>query len=663
MFALPPVSEGAAQMVKIRHDLPRRADGLPDTDAWLASLADGVGGESVETAVGLIHDDRCLEYGLEIAQLLMQLGFDTDSVVTGLLCEAAGSRLLDPAMVGDCVGRGIAGQLEALLRVSSTHVYKLSSSPMLRSQAEDQVDNIRHLLVALIDDPRVAVVKLAERVVALRQAKSAAPDVQRRVANEALRIFAPLAGRLGIWELKWALEDLAFRYLNPAEYKEIAAALDSRREERERSVEAVVAEFKERLTRAGIEADVVGRAKHIYSIWRKMGRKSIDFGQVYDVQAVRVVVERIAQCYAVLGVVHTAWHHIPSEFDDYIANPKDNGYRSIHTAVIGPGGRMLEVQIRTARMHEESELGVCAHWSYKGDEGEALRSRKIQWLRQVLQWHDDIDVYGTDGQLPDRETVAEADDRVYVATPDGDVLDLSWGATPVDFAYRVHTEIGHRCVGARVDGVEVPLNTRLFTGQRVEIVTGPEERPRREWLNPALGFVKTARARSKIQSWFREQLFESNVAAGRALLFETVERLGLTADLPELAAQMGYETENDLLAAVGVGECQVIDLVRVMGQRGRAAETPAAGPAAVSPSGPAVQGVRIVGDDRQGLLRDVTSVLAALDIDVVSTRARSQSAGETATILLEVQADNVLQFARALDRLRRVPSVREVRRL
>ena len=649
-------------MVKIRHDLPRRADGLPDTDAWLSSLPNGEGGSTVGMATGLIHDDRCLEYGLEVAQLLMQLGLDADSVVTGLLCEVAGSGLLEPALVRDRLGEGIAGQLEALLRVNSTHVYNLSSSPMLRSQAEDQVDNIRHLLVALIDDPRVAVVKLAERVVALRMAKSAAPDVQRRVANEALRIFAPLAGRLGIWELKWALEDLGFRYLNPLEYRRIAAALDGRREERERGVEAVVANLEGRLARAGITADVVGRAKHIYSIWRKMGRKSIDFGEVYDVQAVRVVVETVPQCYAVLGVVHTAWRHLPSEFDDYIANPKDNGYRSIHTAVAGPGGGLLEVQIRTTRMHEESELGVCAHWSYKGEEGEALRSHKIQWLRQVLQWHDDIDVYGTDGQLADPETVAEAEARVYVATPEGDVLDLSRGSTPVDFAYRVHTEIGHRCMGARVDGVDVPLNTRLFTGQRVEIVTGTDEAPRREWLNPALGFVKTGRARAKIQSWFRGQLAESNVAAGRALLFETFERLALPADLSELAVEAGYETENALLQAVGVGECQVIDLVRLTGQRRRAAEA-AETPVLGRPPGPSIQGIRIVGDDRQGLLRDVTAVLAALDIDVVSTRARAQSAGETATMMLEVQVDDVHRFARALDRLRGVPNIREVRRL
>ena len=653
-------------MVKIRHDLPRRADGLPDTDAWLASVDDGDGCGAIAAATCLVHDERCLEYGLEVAQLLMQLGLDTDSVVTGLLCEVAGTGLLQPAMVRDRLGAGIAGQLDALLRVNSTHVYKLSSSPMLRSQAEDQVDNIRHLLVALIDDPRVAVVKLAERVVALRMAKSAAPDVQRRVANEALRIFAPLAGRLGVWELKWALEDLGFRYLNPREYKEIAAALDGRREEREKGVEAVVADLEGRLARAGIEADVVGRAKHIYSIWRKMGRKSIDFGQVYDVQAVRVVVESIAQCYGVLGVVHTAWRHVPSEFDDYIANPKDNGYRSIHTAVMGPGGGMLEVQIRTARMHEESELGVCAHWSYKGEEGEALRSRKIQWLRQVLQWHDDIDVFGANGeangQLADPEAIAEADERVYVSTPEGDVLDLSWGATPIDFAYRVHTEVGHRCLGARVDGVDVPLSTRLFTGQRVEIVTGAEEAPRREWLNPALGFVKTGRARAKIQSWFRDQLAESNIAAGRALLVDTFERLGLVADLPELARETGHETENDLLQAVGVGECQVIDLVRLTGQRRRATE-PTVPAAADGVSESSIRGVRIVGDDRQGLLRDVTVVLAALDIDVVSTRARAQSAGETATIFLEVRLEDVGRFAEALDALRRVPNVREVRRV
>ena len=645
-------------MVQIRLDVPQQDTGRLDLDAWTDGLR-ACDRRKICVATNLIRDDGCRRFGFDLAQLLVDLELDADAVATGLVYETARKHSLAPKTLEESLGDGVANLLDAMLRMASTSDYKLSNLPMLGNEARNQVDNVRNLLVALIDDPRVAVIKLAERVIALRTAKSQDEETVRRLARESLRVFAPLAGRLGVWQLKWALEDLAFRHMHPGEYKRIATSLDARRHERERRVGKIVKELKSSLADAGIEAEVIGRAKHIYSIWRKMRRKAIDLSQVYDAEAVRVIVDDVQRCYGALGVVHTAWPHIGSEFDDYVANPKDNGYRSIHTAVMGPEGRVLEVQIRSREMHRQAEIGLCAHWEYKDERRRSLHSDKMSWLRRVLEWHDDVAEIADLSEL-DAEPVSI--DRIYVATPQGHVLDLTQGATPVDFAYRVHTEIGHRCVGARVDGLPVPLNTPLTTGQTVEIITGETERPRREWLNPALGFVKTTRARMKIQSWFREQIVESNVTAGRTLLLDTLRRLDLSADPSELAREAGYASQNDLWRAVGVGECQIIDLVRLIGRHQveeRQLSLLPAGPEAKAAS---VQEIHIAGGDRQGLLRDITSVLAALDIDVVSTVARANTEEESADISLCIRVRDILQLAVAVDRLRRIPSVRDVRR-
>ncbi|MDE0452415.1 MAG: HD domain-containing protein [Gammaproteobacteria bacterium] len=645
-------------MVQIRLDLPQQDAGRVDLDAWKEGL-DECDRQKIHAATELIPDEGCREFGFDLAQLLVDLELDADAVATGLVYETARTHPLSPDSLQETLGTGVANLVDAMLRMASTSEYQLSNLPMLGNEARNQVDNVRNLLVALIDDPRVAVIKLAERVIALRMAKSMDEETVRRLAREALRIFAPLAGRLGVWQIKWALEDLAFRHLHPGEYKRIATSLDARRHERERRVGEIVAELKSRLADAGIDAEVIGRAKHIYSIWRKMRRKAVDLSQVYDMEAVRVIVDDVQRCYGALGVVHTAWPHIGSEFDDYVASPKDNGYQSIHTAVMGPEGRVLEVQIRSREMHRQAEIGLCAHWVYKDERRESLHSDKMSWLRRVLEWHDDV------AELADLSEL-EADpvsiDRIYVATPQGHVLDLTQGATPVDFAYRVHTEIGHRCVGARADGIPVPLNAPLATGQKVEIITGETEQPRREWLNPALGFVKTSRARMKIQSWFRDQIAESNVAAGRGLLEDTFRRLDLAADPGELAREAGYASENELWRAVGVGECQIIDLVRLMGGERLPDRQLSLLPAAAEREAGSVQEILIAGDDRQGLLRDITSVLAAMHIDVVSTVARADAAGENATVSICMRVRDILQLARAVDRLRRIPSVRDVRR-
>ena len=635
-------------MVSIKRELPRMPDGEPDLDVWL-DHASGYSSEDRRRAgalLDLITVEESRRLGLELVELLIGLKMDIVTAMAGMTMFAVDRGEVDL----EALPRDVGVLVAAVLKLSSTDVLAHNDSAVLSSESKSQTDNVRHMLIALIDDPRVAVVKLAERVVVLRDAKQADETSRRTVAAEATEFFAPLAGRLGIWQLKWTLEDLAFRYLFPDDYREVASKLDGRREERERQIEAIRQDLEFRLAARGIEAEVHGRAKHIYSIWRKMSDKSIDFSEVYDVQAVRVLVDRIDACYGVLGVVHTSWPHIPTEFDDYIANPKENGYRSIHTAVVGPTGKTLEVQIRTREMHDEAELGVCSHWAYKdGGEG-ALQSGKMEWLRSVLEWHDDLGLRVNGEQLNQ--------DRVFVTTPQGHVLDLSPNATPVDFAYRIHTEIGHRCRRAKVDGRRVPLNRRLNTGECVEIETGDTQEPRRDWLNPALGYVNTSRARSKIQSWFRTQLMESNVTAGRALLEESAARLGFTDDFADLASRAGYDNEDALMLAVAVGDQLVIDLVKLVSDP----------PDDLQPDGRnartgSFQGIVVKGKDRDGLLRDVAAAIAELSISVAATNARADLPGESATLSLELHVDDLAQLATAIDNIRRVPDVHDVRRV
>ena len=628
-------------MSSFHANLPRLANGEPDVDVWLdeASRFSPTARRQAVTVFDLITDAESRELGLGIVELLLELKMDITTVMAGMTVIAVQRGTVQT----DELPSEAAALVAAVLRLAATDVLAFSNSAVLASDSKSQTNNVRNMLIALIDDPRVAVVKFAERVVALRDAKHRTDRGRWVVAREAMEFYAPLAGQLGIWSLKWNLEDLAFSVLHPIEYRQIAEKLDSRRDERERQVEAIRQDLEFRLSSRNIEAEVQGRAKHIYSIWRKMRHKAIDFSEVKDVQAVRVLVNNVEECYSALGVVHTSWPPIPAELDDYVARPKENGYRSIHTAVIGPMGVTLEVQIRTHEMHEESESGICAHWSYKEDDNDhsGLETRKAEWLRSVLEWHDDIGAVANGGYVDQ--------DRIFVTTPGGHVLDMSPHATPVDFAYRVHTEIGHRCRGARVDGQPVPLNRRLATGERIEIETGDTEAPRREWLNPALGYVNTARARTKIQAWFRNQVAESNSQAGRALLEESLTRLDLPHDFAKLAKLAGCESETDLLVAVGVGDLLVIDLLRLL--------TSARAEQAVEHHGLVVRG-----NDRDGLLRDITAAVADLSIPVVGAEARVDVANRIATITMELQVGELSQLARALDSIQRIADVLDVRR-
>jgi GTP pyrophosphokinase len=406
----------------------------------------------------------------------------------------------------------------------------------------------------MVQDIRVVLIKLAHHLQLLRHIVKSEDAAARMETAELTRdIYAPLANRLGVWQIKWELEDLAFRVLEPATYKRIARQLDEKRVDRERYIEGVMAVLRGELARAGVAADITGRPKHIYSIYKKIQRKGVDFETLHDVRAVRILVDSVRDCYAVLGMVHNLWSPVPREFDDYIAKPKSNDYRSLHTAVIGPDGKAVEVQIRTHEMHQHSELGVAAHWRYKeGARHDKSYDEKIAWLRQILDWKDEI---ADANELAEQFKTGLFEDTVYVLTPQGRVIDLPKDATPIDFAYHVHTELGHRCRGAKVDGAMVSLNTPLQNGQQVEIIAAKQGGPSRDWLNSQLGYLRSQGARTKVRQWFNRQNFETEVTQGRAVLDKELQRHGMTGiNLDKLAADLGHSKLNDFLAALGRGE-------------------------------------------------------------------------------------------------------------
>lgn len=565
-------------MVKVREDYPLLHDGSLDIERWIETMQqshDIKDLEQVRQALVLakeLADEAVakrsfwsvdsLQMGLEMAQILLDLRLDTESVVAAILYRAVREGRLPLLKVERDFGKEVAQLIEGVLRMAAISAIQNSSTEMVLGQREAQVDNLRKMLVAMIDDVRVALIKLAERTSAIRAVKDAPEERRRKVANEVFNVYAPLAHRLGIGHLKWELEDLSFRYLQPDAYMKIAKLLDEKRLARQEYIENVVQLVREELHAAGIKCDVYGRVKHIYSIWRKMSRKHLDFSQIYDIRAVRILVPELRDCYTALGIVHGLWRHIPNEFDDYIANPKENGYRSLHTAVIGPEGKAVEVQIRSHQMHEDAELGVCAHWLYKGTDTKAKDQgyeQKISWLRQVLEWHDEL------GDLPDLASEFKSNinpDRIYVFTPDGHVVDLPTKATPIDFAYRVHTEVGNKCRGAKVNGRIVPLTYLLKNGEQVEILTSANAQPSRDWLYPDAGFIYTSRARAKAAHWFKLQDRDQNLEDGKQILLRELDRLDLAHEpLQEIAKDMNMKSIDDMFAAIGAGDIRIGQVV------------------------------------------------------------------------------------------------------
>jgi GTP pyrophosphokinase len=509
--------------------------------------------------------EDALGFATEAAEIMGGLTESTE-LAHALLARPvlASARLTSEQAVG-IVGQGATDIAVALQRLGTLGLPR-NWSP---AQGLDtrQTETLRKMLLAVVSDPRLVLARLAEELVALRHARGL-PDAERnRRALEARAIYAPLANRLGVWQLKWELEDLAFRYLEPEEYKRVAAALNERRADRERYIEALCTELQAQLRTAGIEAGVYGRPKHIYSIYRKMQRKQLAFEQLFDVRAVRIVVGSIPECYAALGVVHGRWPYIPGEFDDYVATPKGNGYRSIHTAVIGPAAQSVEVQIRTPQMHEHAELGVAAHWTYKeGGARDADYQRKIEWVRRLLEPQEGA----TAGAEADRDLIegmrAELfEDRVYVLTPKGEVIDLPQGATPLDFAYQVHTSLGHRCRGAKANGRIVPLSHTLTNGEIIEIITGKNEAPSRDWLAPEQGYLASPRSRSKVRAWFRKQDVGVNRSAGAALAERELARIGARPEqLAALARELRARDVDHLHQLLGEGEITVTQLMHAV---------------------------------------------------------------------------------------------------
>lgn len=545
-------------MVSVIHALPdsgidgptfeRLIQGLPAEAAQRLTLAVHHASELYGAArVGT--GEMAFEHGIGAALILASLNLDLDSRLAALLFAVPDFLEQAHEKLTDQWGAPVANLVDGLYRLK--HLRPLTLATKQNAQGvQAQAEILRKMLLALATDIRVVMVRLASRTQTLRWLTDHESAERMEIARESLEIYAPLANRLGVWQIKWEIEDLSFRFLEPATYKTIARQLDEKRLEREAFIVDAVARLKAELAKSGVtEAEVYGRPKHIYSIWNKMRQKDLDFSEVYDVRALRIIVDEVKDCYTALGIVHALWQPIHGEFDDYISHPKGNYYRSLHTAVMAEDGRALEVQIRTPEMHAHAELGVAAHWRYK-ESGASARADsayddKIAWLRQLLSWRDEI----TDSAVwVEQFKRAALDDTIYVMTPQGRVIDLPKGATPIDFAYRLHTDLGHRCRGAKVNGQLVPLNTPLASGQQVEITVAKSGGPSRDWLNP--GYLVSSRARQKVKAWFAAQQEAQMLADGRGFIVKELQRLGMMqANLEELAHKLGFKSADALYLA------------------------------------------------------------------------------------------------------------------
>lgn len=682
--------------------------------------------------------------GLEMVGILLTLNMDMGTLKAALLYPYFETGYLSQEQLATDFNPTIASLLQG---VKAMEAIGSLQQAVDQKNAEVQVDRVRRMLLAMVEDVRAVVIKLAERITCLRELKEQDEETRVLVAKEIANIYAPLANRLGIGQLKWELEDLSFRYLHPDTYKFIAKLLHEKRLAREVFVNNFVAELKASLAEAGIEADVYGRPKHIYSIWRKMQKKNLEFDELFDVRAVRVVTHHLQDCYGALGIVHGLWRHIPREFDDYVANPKPNGYQSIHTVVIGPEGKTVEIQIRTEQMHQDAELGVAAHWKYKEGPGSSKGSGfedKIAWLRKLLAWQEDM---ADSGSLVDELRCQVFEDRVYVFTPKGEVVDLPLGATPLDFAYYIHSQVGHRCIGAKIGGRIVPFTYQLETGDQIEIITQKQPNPSRDWMNPNLGFLRTSRARSKVATWFKKQDRDKNVQAGRELLDKELERLGLSFSLlnKTVLERFNVATTDDLLAGVGGGDLRINQLLNFLQSQykkptsaeedeavlrqlelkasKKTATTRSKGQVVVQGVGnlltniarccqpipgdeiigfitqgrgvsihkadceqlkeltthhpermvEAVWGensdggyqitLRVIANDRSGLLRDITTILANEKINVTEINSRANPKQQTATMDMALNIQNIDTLSRALAKISQLPDILEAKRL
>ena len=649
-------------MVSVSSAVPKLPDGKIDIGQWSQRLIQGherLQREPLQDAATWLsgYGDSLLLQSLELAEMVAELRLDQSAVLAAMTYPGLRRSLFDEDGLQQRVGDQAARLCVSVATLATSSLLEVSDTPMLGREDNRQVENIKRMMVSLIQDFRVAVIKLAERVQALRYAKDYDEARQLRIAREAASVFAPLANRMGMWQLKWELEDLSLRYLREDIYLGIAKQLKRRRQEREAQVAELVEVIQGQLAKAGITARVKGRAKNIFSIWRKMQSKGIALEDVHDVRAVRIVVDDLASCYASLGIIHSTWSHVPSEFDDYIAVPKENGYQSIHTAITFDDGRSLEVQIRTREMHENAELGVCAHWAYKEgtDEPDASGyAEKMGWLRQVIDWHETLD--GIES-LPDLLAQRVAEDRIYVSTPRGHVLDLAAGATVLDFAYRIHTELGHTCTGGYIDGELAPIRRPLKTGEQVEIVSGGPVRPHRAWLEPRLGFMRTHRAKANVAAFFRSDSQMKSARRGKSILQNVVTGAGAaTLDdegFAHLAGLLGYADTETFFVAVALGQHSYISLANRMLTEPGLADTLGLwrdiAPEAI-PQYPSRCGFQITAKNRESLLRDITTLLADQGLPIAKASGEVMDE-ELAQIKVEVQISDWLACLELLSHL------------
>lgn len=605
-------------MVSVVHSVAAQSD----FEQYFSKLSDGLAADdvsrlraAVEYAWQVYADqtlgsgERIWAHALGMAVIIAGLKLDVESRIAAVLFAIPAQDEHGITRIEEKFGRPAAHLVQGISRLNRLRpiakgfvAADLEGGEANPAEMRAQVEVLRKMLLAMVEDIRVVLLRLASRTQTLRFYAASPDDLRVQVARETLELYSPLANRLGVWELKWELEDLSFRFIHPETYKSIARQLDEKRSEREAFIADAVRRVREELEASGIDnAEIYGRPKHIYSIWNKMRKKGVEFSEVYDVRALRIIVDDIKDCYTALGIVHNLWVPISKEFDDYISKPKGNHYRSLHTAVSCPDGRSLEIQIRTWEMHKHAELGVAAHWRYKEGAkapGADDYDEKIAWLRQLLTWKDEV---ADSSDWVRHYKQAALDETIYVLTPQGRVVDLPAGSTPVDFAYRVHTDLGHRCRGAKVGGQLVPLNTSLQTGQQVEIVTAKLGGPSRDWLNPSLGYIQTKSARTKVRAWFANLALEETLAEGRSLIVKELQRAGQTgANVEELARKMGFAKADDMYIAAARGDMNQRQFQAVARGGDLLAETTPPDAVATRPSKPVDgnQGILIVGVDK-----------------------------------------------------------------
>ncbi|MDG1751207.1 MAG: GTP diphosphokinase [Thalassotalea sp.] len=686
-------------------------------------------------------DEQCQTKSLEMVEILASLNLDKDSLAAAFLIPLIEYNYITLTFVEEHYSESVfllckgVGQMEAIKALRQSQSNKVSVN---------QVDNIRKMLLAMVEDVRAVVIKLAERLCQLRIVKNADEESRVIVAKETANIYAPLANRLGIGQLKWELEDISFRYLHPTVYKQIAKLLDEKRLDREQYMVDFVSNLSKQLVELNIKGEVYGRPKHIYSIWKKMQQKSLDFEQLYDVRAVRIVVEKLQDCYGALGIVHTNWQHLPKEFDDYVATPKPNGYQSIHTVVLGPEGKSIEVQIRTKQMHDDAELGVAAHWRYKEGSAHGKTSgfdEKVSWLRKILQWQEDVT---ESGELIEELRSQVFEDRIYVFTPNGDVVDLPNGSTPLDFAYYIHSNVGHCCIGAKVFGRIVPFTYRLKTGDKIEVLTSKTPNPSRDWLNPNLHYIHAPRARAKVQHFFKLLDRDKHIAQGKELLEqELIKHDLMQVDLMSTSKRFNIKTVEDLYVAIGSGHARLQQVVNHLQHENDKSQPPVEldpqslvkpqyhqTKSAVDANGITVSGVgnllthmakcchpvpgdeimgfitqgrgisvhqadceqlanslqqqperevevqwgedtskhyqvtvKLVGVDRQGLVRDISTIIANERVSIMGMESRSDHVKQTVIMSLTIEIANNEMLTRLISKLLQLDDIIEAKRL